>query len=70
MINKAAKEKDLNSFEEFMGMKMCIDAHICGKNILTHFRSLFTFTGALFIVMNNYEYYISSPDYFENIDLF
>lgn len=52
-INKAAKAKDLPAFDEYMGMKLCIDAHLTGKNTLAGFRSLFTFTGSLFIVMNN-----------------
>ena len=53
MINEAAAKKDIGTFEELMGTKMCIDAHFTGKNILSGFRSLFTFTGALFICMNN-----------------
>ena len=48
-INKAAKEKDFATFEEYMGMKLCLDAHLLSKNTLAGFRSLFTFTGALFI---------------------
>jgi hypothetical protein len=57
-----------------MGQKMCIDAHITGKNTLAGFRSLFTFTGALFSVMNNSETYLERrhqwPDFFENIEVF
>ena len=53
---------------------MCIDAHITGKNTLAGFRSLFTFTGALFSVMNNSEIYLERrhqrPDFFENIEVF
>lgn len=41
---------------------MCIDAHLVGKNTLANFRSLFTFTGALFLVMNNAETYLSKSE--------
>ena len=47
---------------------MCIDAHLVGKNTLANFRSLFTFTGALFLVMNNAETYLSKSD--QHGDLF
>lgn len=74
MINEAAHKKDIATFEDLMGAKMCIDAHLVGKNTLANFRSLFTFTGSLFICMNNYENYNSKKDQlkeiFENIDLF
>jgi hypothetical protein len=57
-----------------MGAKMCIDVHLTGKNTLAGFRSLFTFSGALFMCMNNYEEFISKKsqlsEIFENIDLF
>ena len=53
-----------------MGVKMCIDAHIIGKNTLTGYRSLFTFTGALFIAMSNYNNYTTKPDLFYNYDTF
>ena len=73
-INEAAHKKDLATFEEYMGQKMCIDAHITGKNTLAGFRSLFTFTGALMSVMNNSETYLERrhqwPDVFENIEVF
>ena len=70
-INDAAKKKDLASFEEYMGQKMCIDAHLIGKNTLAGFRSLFTFTGTLFIVMNTSERYLETrADFFDNIDIF
>lgn len=40
-----------------MGAKLCIDAHVLGKHTLAGFRSLFTFTGALFMSLNNaFEY--------------
>jgi hypothetical protein len=38
MINDAAKNKDMATFEELMGAKMCIDAHLVGKNTLAGFR--------------------------------
>ena len=57
-----------------MGMKMCIDAHVTGKQTLAGFRSLFTFTGSLFIVMNNSSEFLSKKhqwiDLFENLDVF
>lgn len=53
MINEAAAKKDIAQFEELMGTKMCLDAHLTGKHILNGFRSLFTFTSSLFIAMNN-----------------
>lgn len=57
-----------------MGAKMCIDAHLIGKNTLAGFRSLFTFTGVLFICMNNSLDFISKksqlPEIFEHLDLF
>jgi hypothetical protein len=53
-----------------MGMKMCMDAHLIGKNTLANFRSLLTFTGALFVTMNNYEYYTAQSYLFESTDLF
>jgi hypothetical protein len=37
---------------------MGYDAHLAGKQILSGFRSLLSFTGTLFIVMNNYEEYL------------
>lgn len=57
-----------------MGAKMCLDVHLIGKNTLTGFRSLFTFTGVLFICMNNSSEYLSKksqlPEIFESLDLF
>ena len=57
-----------------MGSKMCIDAQLTGKNTLAGFRQLFSFTGALFISMNNsYEYVARKAtlaEVFENIDVF
>ena len=47
-----------------------MDVHLVSKNILAGFRSLFTFTGALLIAMNNYEYYIAIPEIFATIDTF
>jgi hypothetical protein len=53
---------------------MCIDAHLAGKQILSGFRSLFTFTGTLFIVMNNCEEYLAKKnqwsDIFDDLDAF
>jgi hypothetical protein len=73
-INEAAAKKDLATFEEYMGQKMCIDAHITGKNTLAGFRSLFTFTGSLMIVMNNSREYLDKrhqwADLFDNIEIF
>jgi len=61
-------------FEEYIGLKMCIDAHLAGKQILSGFRSLFTFTGTLFIVMNNCEEYLAKKnqwsDIFDDLDAF
>ena len=74
MINEAGQKRDFGQFEELMGVKMSIDAHIVGKNTLAGYRQFFTFTGALFMVMNNNETYISLrediPKTFENIDFF
>ena len=67
-VNKAAGEKDIASYEEFMGQKLSIDAMVCGKNTLQGFRQLLTFSGALFIAMNNYEYY--APEFFSDIEVF
>jgi len=53
---------------------MCIDVHLTGKNTLAGFRSLFTFSGSLFIVLNNSSDFKSKrqqlPDIFNNLDLF
>ena len=35
-----------------MGNKLSIDVHIAGKNILTGYKSLFTFSGSLLLLMN------------------
>ena len=40
-------------FEELMGMKLCYDVHVIGKNTLALFRSLFTFTGAFIMTLNS-----------------
>jgi hypothetical protein len=57
-----------------MGIKMCYDAHLTGKNTLAGFRSFFTFTGCMFIAMNNAEEYYNMrnqwPDLFDNIEAF
>ena len=57
-----------------MGIKMCYDAHLSGKNTLAGFRSFFTFTGCLFITLNNAEEYFSKrtqwADLFDNIEVF
>jgi hypothetical protein len=52
-----------------MSTKMCIDAHLIGKNTLALYRSLLTFSGALFITMNN-DTYQPKPEIFENFDVF
>ena len=44
-----------------MGVKMCLDAHITGKNTLTNFRSLLTFTGALFVALSYSQNYTALP---------
>ena len=73
-INKAASQRDLATFEEYMGIKMCFDAHLAGKNVLSGFRSLFTFTASLFIVMNNSDEFLNRKnqwaEIFEDIDVF
>jgi len=75
MINDAAHKKDMATYEELMGAKMCIDVHLIGKNTLAGYRSFFTFTGALFITLNNADEVLSKTDdllkdIFENVDLF
>lgn len=60
----------MQMYEEYLGMKLCLDVHLVSKNILAGFRSLFTFTGALFIAMNNYEYYVAHPEIFATVDTF
>ena len=56
-------------FEEYMGNKMTIDAHWIGKNTLLHFRSLLTFSGALFMAMNSGLHQLD-PQIFQNLDDF
>ena len=41
---------------------MCYDAHLTGKNTLAGFRSFFTFTGSMFMAMNNAEEYMSKKN--------
>eukprot|EP00347_Sterkiella_histriomuscorum_P007831 403347399 len=71
-INKAAKERDFNLYEEFMGQKLSIDAHLIGKNTLACFRSLFTFSGALFQSMSSgvSPYQLQDKKVFEDIQNF
>lgn len=73
-INEAGRKKDLATFEEYMGIKMCYDAHVTGKNTLAGFRSFFTFTGCMFIVLNNSQEYLSKKnqlaEIFDNIESF
>ncbi|CDW72140.1 u box domain-containing protein [Stylonychia lemnae] len=72
-INKAAGQKDIQTYEEMMGVKMCIDVHLLGKSILGNFRSLFTFTGALFISMTSQKStgpYQIPPESFQDLEEF
>ena len=73
-INDAAHKKDFQTFEELMGTKMCIDVHLTGKNTLAGFRYFLTFTGALFMCMNNGTEFLSKKtqlgEIFQNIDTF
>lgn len=67
-INKAAKEKDMQTLEEKFSYKLCYDAHLFGKNILANFRSLFTFTNALIMSMTSNK--PLNAKYFEDYDTF
>jgi hypothetical protein len=42
-------EKDYQRFDEIMATRICMDAHLFGKNIMQLYRQLFSFTNALII---------------------
>ena len=69
-INRTAGTKDFQGLDEFLGTKMCLDVHLVGKQTLANFRSLLTFSGALFISMARHQNYEAKPQLFENIDAF
>lgn len=48
---------------------MCIDAHMIGKNTLSGFRSLFTFTETLLMTMSNDDALLNAS-YFEDFETF
>jgi hypothetical protein len=52
-MSKAFKNKDYGMLENILGIKLCYDAHLIGKNTLANFRSLFTFTNCLIISLNS-----------------
>jgi len=69
-INRTAGAKDFQALDEFLGMKMCLDVHVVGKQTLSNFRALLTFSGALLISMARYQNYEQKPHLFENIEVF
>ena len=48
-LNKAIGAKDYQMFDQIMAARLCMDAHIFGKNTNHHYKMLFTFTHALHI---------------------
>lgn len=52
-----------------LATRLCIDAHIIGKQTLATFRELLTFSGALFISMNSGQSTLNAS-IFENFDTF
>ena len=48
-LNKAIGEKNYQLFDEILAKKLCMDAHVFGKNTLSLYRSLFSFTNVLII---------------------
>jgi hypothetical protein len=46
-LNKSIEEKNYQAFDEIMAEKICVDAHIFGKNTIALYRSLFSFTHCL-----------------------
>ena len=52
-----------------MSSKMCYDVYMIGKNAMALFRSLLTFSGALFISMNS-DKYQAKAETFDNFDTF
>jgi len=48
-LNKAISEKNYNLYDEILAKKLCMDAHVFGKNTLSLYRSLFSFTNVLII---------------------
>jgi hypothetical protein len=53
-LNSAIGAKDMHKYDDIRGNLMTLEVHVLGKNTLDNYRSLFTFSGALFIAMNNY----------------
>ena len=48
-LNKAIGEKNYQLFDEILAKKLCMDAHVFGKNTLSLYRSLFSLTNVLII---------------------
>lgn len=48
-LNKAIGEKNYQLYDEILAKKLCMDAHVFGKNTLSLYRSLFSFTNTLII---------------------
>jgi hypothetical protein len=48
-LNKAIDEKNYQSYDQILAKKLCMDTHVFGKNTLTLYRSLFSFTNSLII---------------------
>lgn len=68
-MNKAASEKDFQTYEDRMSYKLCYHAHLFGKNILALLRQLFTFSGSLIISINSYALPLQAK-YFEDFETF
>lgn len=50
-LNKAIGEKNYQMFDEIIAQKICMDAHLFGKNTNHHYKMLLTFTHALHICL-------------------
>ena len=48
-VNKAIEAKDWQQFDDLMATRLCMDAHIFGKNTIALYRHFFSFTNALLI---------------------
>lgn len=48
-VNKAIEAKDWAAFDDLMATRLCMDAHVFGKNTISLYRQLFSFTNALMI---------------------
>ena len=55
----------MDAFEEAIAQKLCLDAHVMGKQTIAGYRSLFSFTNAL-IICTGSKFEIKSES-FQNI---